>query len=143
MTKYEAKMLIHDSKNKTARALLGHIATSLNIREVSDTLREILKYEEAGEITNDEAEALRLLINGIIVDFDFSNGEKRTTPISKPSSLVDVFMNRISSSNELTNVISFRNVVTDMLMIDVISLDEYIELNNGIDSYIQSAIFNV
>lgn len=31
----------------------------------------------------------------------------------------------------------FRNSVTDMLMLEFITLDEYVELNNEIDRYIQ------
>ena len=69
-----------------------------------------------------------------------TNAIKFGEPIKQ--SLVSIFKNRIWSTSDLSMVLQFRNSVTEMLMLDFINLDEYIELSNEVDKYIQYTLSN-
>ena len=78
------------------------------------------------------------LYNYVVVD---NNNLIPTLPI-KESSATDVFRKRIWSTPNVSQVMQFRNSVTDMMMLDFLTLDEYVELNNEIDRYIQYTLSN-
>lgn len=137
MTTVQARNLLHDSKNKVARVLLGRIATCTDItNEVPAIHNDIEKANKENAVTGDEYQALTRLCNDIIIEHNSINGQ----PVKQ--SLVSIFKNRIWSTSDLSRVLQFRNSVTEMLMLDFINLDEYIELSNEVDKYIQYTLSN-
>ena len=77
------------------------------------------------------------LYNYVVVD----NNLTPTLP-TKNVTATDVFRKRIWSTPNVSQVMQFRNSVTDMMRLDFLTLDEYIELNNEIDRYIQYTLSN-
>ena len=138
MTTVQARNLLHDSKNQVARSLLGRIATCTDVTgEVPAIHNDIEKANNDGTVTQNEYLALTRLCNDIIIETD---AIKFGEPIKQ--SLVSIFKNRIWSTSDLSRVLQFRNSVTEMLMLDFINLDEYIELSNEVDKYIQYTLSN-
>lgn len=138
MTTVQARNLLHDSKNQVARSLLGRIATCTDVTgEVPAIHNDIEKANKDGTVTQNEYLALTRLCNDIIIE---TNAIKFGEPIKQ--SLVSIFKNRIWSTYDLSRVLQFRNSVTEMLMLDFINLDEYIELSNEVDKYIQYTLSN-
>ena len=134
----EARNAIHGSKNQYARTLLGRIATVTSLGEAGEILHDIRNALSDGNITDTENGALMSLYNYVVVD---NNNLIPTLPI-KESSATDVFRKRIWSTPNVSQVMQFRNSVTDMMMLDFLTLDEYVELNNEIDRYIQYTLSN-
>ena len=133
----EARNAIHGSKNQYARTLLGRIATVTSLGEAGEILHDIRNALSDGNITDAENGALMSLYNYVVVD----NNLIPTLP-TKESSATDVFRKRIWSTPNVSQVMQFRNSVTDMMMLDFLTLDEYVELNNEIDRYIQYTLSN-
>ena len=134
----EARNVIHGSKNQYARTLLGRIATVTSLSEAGEILHDIRNALSDGNITDTENGALMSLYNYVVVD---NNNLIPTLP-TKESSATDVFRKRIWSTPNVSQVMQFRNSVTDMMMLDFLTLDEYVELNNEIDRYIQYTLSN-
>lgn len=134
----EARNTIHGSKNQYARTLLGRIATVTSLGEAGEILHDIRNALSDGNITDTENGALMSLYNYVVVD---NNNLIPTLP-TKESSATDVFRKRIWSTPNVSQVMQFRNSVTDMMMLDFLTLDEYVELNNEIDRYIQYTLSN-
>lgn len=134
----EARNVVHGSKNQYARTLLGRIATVTSLGEANEILHDIKNAQSDGYITDTENGALMSLYNYVVVD---NNNLILTLP-TKESSATDVFRKRIWSTPNVSQVMQFRNSVTDMMMLDFLTLDEYVELNNEIDRYIQYTLSN-
>lgn len=133
----EARNAIHGSKNQYARTLLGRIATVTSLGEAGEILHDIRNALSDGNITDTENGALMSLYNYVVVD----NNLTPTLP-TKNVTATDVFRKRIWSTPNVSQVMQFRNSVTDMMMLDFLTLDEYVELNNEIDRYIQYTLSN-
>lgn len=134
----EAKTKLHGSTHQYARTLLGRVATMTSLGEANDIFHDIKNSTEKGIITEDENNALMTLFNCVVVD----NGGLKPTLPTKEASATDVFRKRIWSTPNVSQVMQFRNCVTDMMMLDFLTLDEYVELNNEIDRYIQYTLSN-
>ena len=133
----EARNAIHGSKNQYARTLLGRIATVTSLGEAGEILHDIRNALSDANITDTENGALMSLYNYVVVD----NNLTPTLP-TKNVTATDVFRKRIWSTPNVSQVMQFRNSVTDMMMLDFLTLDEYVELNNEIDRYIQYTLSN-
>lgn len=133
----EATDKLHASENSYARTLLGRVSTATSLGEANDIFHDIQSAKESDHITSDEEKALMKLFNYIVVD-----GNLEPTLPSKTISATEVFRKRIWSTPEITNVMQFRSCVTDMYMLGFLSLQEYIELNNEVDRYIQYTLSN-
>lgn len=133
----EARNTLHGSPNQYARTLLGRITTVTNLGDANEILHDIKNAHSDGHITDTENGALMSLYNYVVVD----NNLTPTLP-TKNVTATDVFRKRIWSTPNVSQVMQFRNSVTDMMMLDFLTLDEYIELNNEIDRYIQYTLSN-
>lgn len=136
----EARNILHKSSNEIARSLLGRISTVTNeTLEVPAIHMDIESAHKNNTVSDQEYEALTRLCNDIIVN---ANAIRLPVYNAVTESVTGVFKKRIWTTSEPGTVMQFRNCVTDMYMLDMISLDEYIELNNEIDRYIQYTLSN-
>ncbi len=133
MSTAQARDLLHSSENKVARSLLGRIATNINFNEIPTIHNDIETSHNEKLVSDAEYEALTRLCNDIIIE----KNAIRIPGTEKEFNIASIFSKRIWSKSDISKVIQFRNIVTDMLMLEFVSLDEYIELNNEIDRYIQ------
>ena len=133
ITLEEARNILHHSNNKNARILLGYTSTCMNVMELSRLHMNILDAYKSHKITDQEHEALERICNYVMVS-EFSK-----TVISEVT-LTDIFKKRLEESEDIETAVQFRNCVTDMYMLGMITLEEYVELNNSIDYTVQSAI---
>lgn len=133
----EAKNLLHSTSNQTAKGLLGRVSCLQSLGEANDLFFSIRKAKENHSITDDEHEAIMTLFSHIV-----TTGNLEPTLSDVEVSAINVFRKRIWSTPDVAHVMQFRNSVTDMLMLDFITLEEYVELNNEIDRYIQYTLSN-
>jgi len=133
----EAKNLLHKSANQTAKGLLGRVSCLQSLGEANDLFFSIRKAHDSKAITEAEHEAIMTVLSHVV-----TTGKLEPTLPVKEVSAIDVFRKRIWSTPDISHVMQFRNSVTDMLMLDFITLDEYVELNNEIDRYIQYTLSN-
>lgn len=133
----EANDFLHASNNKVARGLLGRISTLTALGEANDLFYSIRKAKDSNAITDDEHKAIMTLFSHIV-----TTGNLEPTLPDVEVSAINVFRKRIWSTPDVAHVMQFRNSVTDMLMLDFITLEEYVELNNEIDRYIQYTLSN-
>lgn len=129
----KANKVLHNSNNKYARTLLGRITTLTDYADSIDTVNDMLKAHKDGTITDEEYDALSKLSGYVIAD---NVGLKFSEP-HKDVPIMDVFRKRIWSNVDMSKVVQFRNCVTDMLMLEFITLEEYIDLSNEVDRYVQ------
>lgn len=129
----KAREILHNSKNQYARTLLGRITTLTDYADSIDTVNDMMKAHKEGNITEEEYQALSKLSGYVIAD---NVGLKFSEP-HKDVPIMDVFRKRIWSNVDMSKVVQFRNCVTDLLMLEFINLEEYIDLSNEVDRYIQ------
>ena len=142
MNSMEARNLLHASRNSVARLLLGHVATAINPTDIMLVHNAIEDEHKKQTITESEYEALTRLCNDIIIH---KNAIPASAVLGYDSLTEDVsstFNKRIWATSDMNAVIQFRNCVTDMFMLEMISVDEYITLNNTIDKYVENALSN-
>lgn len=109
------------------------------VKDVTDmvTFQEKLEYDvKRGKITKDDFTAFSYIICQMVTTNQY-NFEDATKMKNSTDSLVAIFKKRIWIETDMSKVMQFRNCVTDMYMLEVITLEEYIALNNEIDRYIQ------
>lgn len=133
-----AKSLLEDSSNEVAKSLFSRISTSINQNNGQAFIGDLYKCYSDADISDTEFEALAVL---------FNNGIKQLNSIDdrvllQKDDIQKIFKKRIWKHTNLGEVLQFRNCFTDMLMLDFITLDEYIELSNEIDRYIQYTLSN-
>lgn len=134
---HEANDLLHASKNQYARTLLGRVTTCTDLADAAEIVKDIEKAHNELSISDEEYKALKSLHSFIVCDGNL----KPTFPVME-STAIEVFRKRIWSTPDVSKVAQFRNIVTDMWTLDFITLEEYVELNNEVDRYIQYTLSN-
>ena len=73
---------------------------------------------------------------------EFQRAHPGPKVVIKDSPIVYEFKKRIGACSSIDTVIQFRNCVTDMYVLGMLKLEEYIELNDVIDLKVQQSIYH-
>lgn len=139
----EYRDFLLNSENNTARGLLGRVSTCMDYQDGIRIHYDIESASDSKSITEDEFKALNTLLNFVMTQCHLAPTlPKNPNKDVRSLDLTEHFKKRIWSMSDVSRVMQFRNAVTDMLMLEFIELDEYIELSNEIDRYIQYTLSN-
>lgn len=127
-------------KNRNLKYMYHWLQTCDSFKDVTicyDKIESMLKKQE---ITHDDYIALNTVICDMVTTGTFNKEIRATVEIDEH--MTNYFHRRIWSESNINKVVQFRNCVTDMFSLDMITLEEYIDLNNEIDRYIQYTLSN-
>lgn len=138
----EAVTFLHDSHNKTCRSLLGRIHTCLNYDEGVKLYHEVESTHDALAITDDEYRALRVMLYNVMTGIRLVFNNDSMVLHRNADELMIEMKNRVWLLADVSKVMQFRNIITDMSLLGALNFDEYVELNNEIDNFIQYTVSN-
>lgn len=136
------RAIVEKAKSKQTLSLLNLIdccKTVGNLKKVAATAKAMCEYKEISEL---EYLALQKLVEAMIdsgefavemvnenlagVDFAFEN-----------DGLLSGLKSRLWELKEVSDVIQFRNCLTDMFMVKFLNIGEYLSLNKEVDKRIE------
>lgn len=133
----DALQTVHKSDNEAVKGFMSDIGRCETLKDILTIMNKVSDYvqHENGVMTMEEYNSLYSIAINLI-----SRGDLEGT--TKNDTMVNVFKNRIWHTSNILEVIQFRNCVTDMLALSFMNMEEYIELNNEIDKFVQYAMEN-